>query len=229
MKMNFNKVSNIAALGFFLAVFSGVSGLVMAFVALKTEMPIRQKKLQNTQNSLAAILPEFENKLAENTFSIKSDDGYELKFYGAFAGGKLVAIAVETLSRQGYSGEINAVVSLHPDGSVRTMLVTKHNETPGLGSVVCERREARTISDLFKRKEASGGLPPNRYLDYYSGKKYPENGWKVGKDGGDADYMTGATISSRAIADLANRAVRTFNANHQQIIDGISRRGGIGK
>lgn len=227
--MNFNKVSNIVALGLFLALFCGASGVIMAFFAIKTQEPIEQKKLQNTQGSLASILPEFDNKLTDNTFTVKSDDGYDLKFYGAFRNGKLVGLAVETLSKRGYGGEIDAVISLNLDGSVRSMTVTKHNETPGLGSVVCERKESKTIFNLFDDKKKDGGLPPNRYLDYYSGKKQPKDGWAVAKDGGGAEYMTGATITSRAIADLANRAIRTFRANQKPIIDGVSKKGGAKK
>lgn len=227
--MNFNKVSNIAALGLFLAVFCGVSAVVMAYCAIKTKEPIERKKMQNTQSSLASILPKFDNNLTENTFTLESDDGFSLKFYGAFLDGKLAGIAVETLSKMGYGGEVDAVISLNLDGSVRSMVVTKHNETPGLGSVVCERKEAKTIFDLFGKKEKAEGLPPNRFLDWYNGKKLPESGWKVAKDGGEAEYMTGATVTCRALSDLANRAVRTFSANQQRIIDGISKKGEAAK
>ncbi len=222
--MNFNKVSNIVALGVFLAVFCGVSGVIMAYSAMKTEEPIKQKKMQNIQNSLASILPKFDNNLTETTVVV---DG--LKFYGAFQGGKLAGIAVESTSRLGYGGGIDAVISLNLDGSVRSMVITKHNETPGLGSVVCERKEAKTIFDLFSKKEKKEGLPANRFLDWYNGKKQPESGWKVAKDGGEADYMTGATVTCRAIADLTNRAVKTFADNQQQIIDELNKKGGAAK
>jgi electron transport complex protein RnfG len=219
--MNFTKISNIWLLGLFLAVFCGISGVAMAFFAVKTAEPIRLKKQANIQKSMAAILPEFDNIPVENTVIVKSGDGFELKFHGAFLKGKLVGLAVETSSKMGYSGEVAGVVSLTPEGLVRSIAVTGHSETPGLGSVICDRKAEKTIFNLFDGSKKDEKLPPNRFLDWYGGKAMPSEGWKITKDGGEAEYMTGATITCRAVADLANRAVRTFNADRQRIIDGV--------
>ncbi len=223
MSINFNKVSSIPALGIFLAVFCGIAACVMAYSSIKTEGPIKAKKLKNIQTALGSVLPEFDNDLTKNMKKIKSEDGVDLTFYGAAKNGKLVGIAVETSTKIGYAGAIDAVVSLNLDGTVRTITVTKNNETPGLGSIVCARKEAKTIFTLCSKADAAKpALPPNRFLDWYAGKVMPADGWKVRKDGGDAEYMTGATVSCRAIADLTNRAAKTFKANKIAIIKDLT-------
>ena len=102
-----------------------------------------------------------------------------------------------------------------PDGTIRTFIITKHGETPGLGSNAADRVRRKTLAGLIRGEKTPPGLPPNRILDQYAGhSKSPKDQWKqpwkVKKDGGDADYVTGATISSRAVNELAWKAVCAF-------------------
>jgi electron transport complex protein RnfG len=57
-------------------------------------------------------------------------------------------------------------------------------------------------------------------LDQYSGMK-AEAGqapWKVKKDGGQLDAVTGATITSRAVADAVFTIAETFSKNSTQLL-----------
>lgn len=222
MKFNLNKVSNIPALGIVLAIFCAVSAIAMAYTAVKTEQPIREKKIRAIQDAFKLVLPEFDNRPSENAITLKSSDGTDVTIYGAAKNGNLVGFAVATSSGKGYAGKIEAIVSLHPDGRIRTINVTKHGETPGLGSNICGRSEKKTIFNLFDKPEGTHKLPPNRYLDWYSDKMPAETPWSVAKDSGEAEYMTGATVTCRAIADIANHAARTFQANKEQVISTLT-------
>ena len=53
------------------------------------------------------------------------------------------------------------------------------------------------------------------YLGYPAAKN---SGWKVKKDGGDIDYVTGATVTSRAITKLVSDASSVFAANRTELL-----------
>ncbi|MDD2479738.1 MAG: RnfABCDGE type electron transport complex subunit G [Victivallaceae bacterium] len=222
MKINLNKVSSTPVLGLVLAAFCAVSAIAMAYTAVKTEQPIREKKIRAVQDAFKLVLPKFDNLPSENVIKLTSSDNTDVTIYGATKNEKLVGLAITTSTNKGYSGKIEAIVSLHPDGRVRTINITKHGETPGLGSNICERSEAKTIFNVFKKPENTNKLPPNRYLDWYGDKMPTEIPWSVAKDGGEAEYMTGATVTCRAVADIVNRATRTFQANKEKVISTLT-------
>ena len=94
-------------------------------------------------------------------------------------------------SGNGYSGSIDMLVGINNDYTIKDIAILSHTETPGLGSRITE-------------EEFTGqfiGLGADEIV--------------LSKDGGSIDAITGATISSRAIAD----AVR---GNMTQIIEKLS-------
>ena len=205
------KASNPFYLAFFLLVVCGVSTLVMAFVAGKTKAPIEEALAAETKDSLKMILPEFDNDPARESCVI---DG--VTFMAARRGGVLVGIAAEAETGSGYGGKIRELVGFAPDGRIIAVLVTDENETPGLGKVVCERKFKKTIFNFFR--PTPKGLPPNEILDQFTGRKADGRGnWRVKKDGGDFEYRTGATVTSRAVTELTGRAARVFSAHRAAI------------
>lgn len=76
----------------------------------------------------------------------------------------------------GYGGSINILVGMNPDHTLRDMEVLSHTETPGLGSEITEG----PFTEQFV------GLPVDEIA--------------LSRDGGKIDAITGATISSRAVA-----------------------------
>ena len=103
------------------------------------------------------------------------------------------------------------MVSFDPNGKILAVRILEHNETPGLGAAVCERKFQKTIFNLGAPRPA--GLPPNPVLDQFHGRLAAEGGnWKVSKDGGDLIFRTGATVSSRAVTEAVNLAAVNFAA-----------------
>lgn len=90
------------------------------------------------------------------------------------------AVQVETA---GFGGTITMMVGVSVDAKVLGVQIVSHSETPGLG--------ARATSDGDFRDSFVG-------LDGVI---------EVSKDGGEADTLTGATITSRAVADGVNSAL----------------------
>lgn len=228
------ETENIFVLGIFLGICGAVAALVLAFVDKQTKEPIAKMKMLAVNNALKQVLPAFDNSPGNNTF--KKDD---VIFYGAKENGKLVAVAASGFTMKGYSGKIVAMVGLGLNGKIRTIsvidyqekedegaavLITEQKETPGLGTVVCERKRQKTIVNVFKRDDKNAALPAaNGILDQFKNKSAGAKPWKVRKDKGDFDYKTGATVSSRAVVAVVYKIVHTFDVNRKEIIKELSK------
>ena len=208
--MNINKSENIFVLGVILAITGLLAALLMAYFAKITAGPIAEAVYASANRSLVAVMPPFKSK--------RSIDFNNIKFTGVFnEENKLTGIAGE-FSVKGYGGDIKTLVGMNVDGSIRTVLILENNETPGLGSNVCVRKEQKTLKTLFAGEKKSDGLAPNRILDYYSGKSITSSAeWKVAKDGGDCPYITGATVSSRAVCKAVYHIVSVYSANRDAV------------
>ncbi len=219
--MSLKKTSNVFVLAIFLCCIGAVAAACLSFFDMLTKEPIKNMERKKVEQTLQEVLPKFDNNPAECNFSLPSvnDKSIEVEFFGAMMGKKLAGVAGKSKTMKGYSGEIQAIVGLNPDGKIRTVIITKQNETPGLGTVVCGREREVTIWDVLGMgKKQTAGLPPNRILDSYDGHAASSDAaWKVKKDGGQFDYMSGATISSRAVCDVVYRIARTYFVNKKQI------------
>lgn len=107
------------------------------------------------------------------------------------------AVILETLAPDGYSGDIKLLIAVRVDGSLAGVRVLAHKETPGLGDYI----------DL-----AHGDWI--RLFEGLSLENKPLKAWKVKKDGGDFDYMAGATITPRAVVKAVAKAMQ-YVSEHQ--------------
>ncbi len=209
--MKLKETQNLFVLGIFLGAVGLISAVVLTFFSQKVAEPIKAAQLRTLNDALLQVLPPFTNQPSEN---VAETDG--VRFMGAARDGKLIAVAAEA-SSPGYAGPIKALIGFDPDGKVLAVLITAQGETPGLGANVCERKFQKTIFNLCD--PVPEGLPPNAFLNQFDGKAArKDTDWKVRKDGGDIDYVTGATVTSRAITRLVSHAASAFAANRAEII-----------
>jgi len=103
--------------------------------------------------------------------------------YTILAEGAVIGQA-RMLQAGGYGGAIDILVGLQPDGKLRGIRIISQQETPGLGAKISEPT----------------------FLDQFVGLSASEV--ELSKDGGAIDAITGATISSRAVADEVRDAIR---------------------
>jgi electron transport complex protein RnfG len=96
----------------------------------------------------------------------------------------------------GYSGNIEVMVGVNPDEKLNAIEILSHAETPGLGSRITETG----FKDMFK----------NKGLDNAD--------WRVKKDGGEFDQITGATISPRAIVGAVKKGLEFYRDHKQKIV-----------
>lgn len=101
---------------------------------------------------------------------------------------ELAAYVVETTAPDGYSGNIQLLAAITPDGTVLGVRTLSHKETPGLGDKI-EMRKANWM-DSFRQRQVQSA---------------DDKRFGVKKDGGEFDQFTGATITPRAVVAAVKR------------------------
>jgi electron transport complex protein RnfG len=210
---------NIPMLGAFLGVVAAIAAGLLSVVYASTAEAIQLNFQKRTSTALEQILPAFDNVPADETVTLVSRMSWPVKFYVAKKDGEIVGYAGEVVTPEGFSGDVTVMTSLKTDGTVDKVIVTANAETPGLGTVITERKIRKTIVDLINGAAEAVGLPPNAYLDQYDGRKGEGTAWAVVKDGGDVDAKTGATVTSRAVCGAVYAVSQTAVDNLDELKD----------
>jgi electron transport complex protein RnfG len=205
---------NIPVLTLSLSLIAGLAAALLGWIYLITEAPIQLSLQEKTNVALRDVLPAFDNQPGEEMVTIE-----DVTFYVGRQNGQITGFAGEAITPKGYNGNITVLAGLSPGGSITTVLVTQQAETPGLGTVVAERKRVKTLRGILSGKTETG-LPPNAILDQFSGKTVSAGAapWRVTKDGGTLDAITGATITSRAVADAVFVIAEAYAQNRDQIL-----------
>jgi electron transport complex protein RnfG len=139
-------------------------------------------------DAIKQVVPEFNNNPNDERYKLPTGEGDSLEVYPAKKDNIIVGYAVNTYTKNGFSGYIGLMAGFKPDGTIINITVLEQKETPGLGTKMNEPG--------FK----------NQFND-----KNPEQfRLKVKKDGGPVDAITAATISSRAFCDAVQRGYNTL-------------------
>ncbi len=204
MSTDLTKKSGVFYLGFFLLAVCAIATALMAAAKLLTDEPIAAAKANKTLAGLKVVLEgiEYNNNPAEE--NIMLDDK---TVYIARKDGKTVAYVMQAKTGIGYGGNVEGLLSFTPDGKIRTFIITKHNETPGIGTKVTDRSRVKTITDMVTGKPEDPSLPGNPVLDSFAGKKADTVKWTKN----DVHFISGATVSSNAVTDLAWNASKVLN------------------
>ncbi len=112
--------------------------------------------------------------------------------------GALIGLIVPVIA-QGYGGPISAMVGIDLQGVVTGVRVLAHRETPGLGDDI----ELGKSTWILGFNGTSLGAPA-------------ENAWRVKKDGGHFEGLTGATVTPRAVVRQVHSALRYFAEDGRQ-------------
>ena len=223
--MSAPKKISIVYLAFFLCVICAVATAALAFVANTTAAPIAKAKEAKVFNGLKTVLPAFDNDLVKTKKTYKSANGADVDIYTAKKNGKVVGYAAQAFVTTGYGGRVEGLLGLSPEGKITNYIISSHSETPGLGTRVTDRKVTKTIFNLGSKKDDSK-LPPNAILDQYvghslaKGDSWKARTWALKKNGGEAEHVTGATISSNAACGIAWEAVSAFDKNKAEILKG---------
>jgi len=165
-----------------------VASTCLAFVYQITKNTIEMSALNKKLAAIKQVVPDFSNNPNEEMFRLPTSDGDSLDIYPARKGDEITGFAVDTYTRNGFSGNIRLMVGFKPDGTIFNIMVLEHKETPGLGTKMTEP----AFKDQFMEKNPS------------------DFSLKVKKDGGPVDAITAATISSRAFCEAVQLAYITL-------------------
>lgn len=180
-----------------LLVLTGItmfSALTLGAVYTLTKDPIEAAKTAKQENAITMVLPPFD-KIAD--VEIVTIDGLgDFKMFKAYdKDERFVGAAVESFSKNGFSGEISIMVGFDIDGNIVDYSVLDQKETPGLGT---------KMVDWFKIDKGNQNI---------KSKNPAKTNLTVTKDGGDVDAITAATISSRAFLEAVRNAYQVYANN----------------
>jgi electron transport complex protein RnfG len=176
-----------------LTIFCLIAGFAIATAHKYTEGPVAASKAAAFQNAVRNVTPEYDNNPIEEQFKVATSEGDSLTVFPVRKNDTSVGYAVESFSKNGFSGLIRVMAGFDAEGKLYNYSVLEHNETPGLGSKMeAWFRQDKNRQNIIGRDMTKGML-------------------KVVKDGGDVDAITAATISARAFLEAINIA---YNAYH---------------
>lgn len=168
------------------------AGAILAGVNLATAGPIALSKSAALEQAIREVTPAFDNDPVADAYRAATSDGDSLLIYPARKDGQEVGVAVDSNTKNGFSGEIKIIVGFDTHGTLVNYSVLQHAETPGLGSKMQEWfRTDKNRQNVIGRSLAGGNL-------------------SVSKDGGDVDAITASTITSRAFLNAINRAYSAY-------------------
>ena len=166
--MKVKKLKEVFPIIFITVVVFASVGLVTWTDSITTNR-IEYEKEQEIKNMLKEMFPS----MSEYTFE---DDIYTIYSDGDEVGYAFLAVG------KGYGGDIDILVGLEDETTIKGITIISQSETPGLGSRIAE----------------------SSFADKFVGLNIDDVALK--KDGGQVDGITGATISSRAVVDAVRAA-----------------------
>jgi len=188
-----------------LALFAIVCTAIVGRVNETTKDRIETQKQQHLLKTLHSIIaPErLNNDIYQDCLTITDAELGTLApqtVYLARYNEQPVAAAITTIAPDGYNGNIELIVALNIDNTISGVRILNHQETPGLGDKIEERKSP--------------------WIFTFNDKKIPQekdDQWKVAKDGGMFDQFTGATITPRAVVKAVKKVARYFSKHQQEL------------
>lgn len=191
--------------------FTVIFTALMAGTYKATEPLVAASALEEKLRLIGEVLPSalYDNDLMKDAISLSPQPALGLDFdtlvWRARKAGAPVALVMEAAARDGYSGRIAMILAVSADGHLLALRVTSHKETPGLGDYIDPKKD---------RNKARPWITQFNDLGF---EGVPREKWRVKKDGGHFDQMSGATISARAVTNASGRALAWATENREKL------------
>jgi len=186
--------------------FALIGTSILAVTYNQTHDRIEQSIADEKLKLISQIVPHtlFDNDIIKDTLNIAPDVLLGNEDTTTVYRGRLQdqpsALVLEAIAPDGYSGKIALLVAIRANGEVAGVRVVAHKETPGLGDYI----------EIAKSNWIKG-------FDGTSQTRYAERDWKVKKDGGQFDYMAGATITPRAVVKAVHKTLQYFELHRETL------------
>ena len=183
-------MKEIIKLGIILLIITSIAAAGLGYVNGITEGPIAEQTRLADIEARKQVLPEAEDF---QPLDIESPDDYKIvsEVFKGTVEGKDAGYTFKTVPG-GYGGVIEVMIGISSDGSITGVSIGNHSETPGLGA------------------KASDEAYEGQYVGKTSEKEVDVI--KVGEpSGNEVVAISGATITSKAVTDGVNEAIKYFN------------------
>lgn len=196
-----------AILFLFVIIFTGV----LSGAYLWTKPALEASAAEEKMKLIDEVLPRsaYDNVLLKDSITLPASPllgtDEATTAYRARKGTQPVALVLEAVAPDGYSGKIRLIIAVNLDGSIAGVRVTQHRETPGLGDYIEPKKD--------RNKERP-------WITQFNGHAYAgatDREWKVKKDGGQFDSVAGATVTPRAVIKAVRKATKYVAENHEAL------------
>ena len=201
-----NLTQHMLTTSILLAAFAVTGTGLVALTYENTKEQIAQAEREYLlQNLYSVVSPEsHNNELFNDQILVTSPEFLgskdALPIFRARLDDQPVAAIITSVAPDGYNGDIKLLIGIQYDGALSGVRVISHRETPGLGDAIETKRSDWILG--FNGHSIENPEP----------KK-----WKVKKDGGYYDQLTGATITPRAIVKAVYKALQYYKLNKTMI------------
>lgn len=200
--------SSIMRNGMTLAAMAAVCTTLVAFTYQLTDERIAENEQAWLEQSLRPALSGvfFDSGISESILTIPAPHDLpgseDAIVYRVYTGETPVAALFVVSARDGYAGAIRLLVGVDTEGAVTGVHVLAHRETPGLGDGVESSK-----SDWVRQFDGRSLGDPQ------------VDGWRIRRDGGEFDQLTGASVTPRAIVKAVRETLEYFEANSEQVME----------
>lgn len=197
-------------LGLLLSIICVIAAGSLAVIYSITKQRIEIQRKREIQESLPLVLPDAQ------TFSDQKQLE-DINYYEGYDNdGSLIGYALNG-SAQGYQSTIKFIIGIDPQGTIKGLRILEQGETPGLGARITEMKSDQSfwsfIGSVFNGKEQpteSLVIEP-WFTEMFRGKDYQTlTVSKTGRTATAVEAITGATITSEAVADGVKDTIATF-------------------
>ena len=197
-----------------LLLFALIGTAMVAYTFDSTREQISANERATLLRKLHRLIPpgQYDNVLLEDSVPVRNESllgtDKAVMVYRARKAGRPVALVIAAVAPDSYSGSIKLLVGINVDGTLSGVRVVAHRETPGLGDAIDETRS--DWIHIFDGKSLENPAPDQ---------------WRVRKDGGDFDQLTGATITPRAVVKAVRQALLYYRQHQEELFAGNSEPG----
>jgi len=186
--------------------FAVIGTALLALTYKYTQDPIARSEENEKLKLISQIAPVsvYDNDIMKDTAQLPADellgnDDTSIAYLGRLDGQPSIAV-IQVIAPDGYAGKIHLVIAIHRDGRIGGVRVVSHKETPGLGDYI--------------------EVAKNKWITIFDGKSLDDpkdSDWNVKKDGGQFDYMAGATITPRAVVKAVHKVLQYFAQHREEL------------
>lgn len=196
----------VARSGATLAIIAAICTALVAATYQLTRERIAANEQAWLEQSLQPVLSgvTFDSGINDSLLTIAAPHALpgseDAMIYRVYADDIPVAALFVVSARDGYAGAIRVLIGVNTNGVVTGVHVLAHRETPGLGDGI-ETGKSDWVTQFRDR----------------SLRDPAADRWKIRRDGGDFDQLTGASVTPRAVVKAVKETLQYFDANAAEV------------